>query len=101
RNAAICPDAGITLATGARPVELPSGLNSSKVTVAEEVVVLATAIPLWMFPGCPEAPEFWTYIRKAVPWFAGAPASLTVIVEGLKEKTANGVGAAPPPVGTT
>src|SRR5262249_50019039 len=79
----------------------PFRSNTSNVTFAALPEVFVTAIPLRMLPCCPIVPDASTYIRNAVPRFAGAPASVTVNAPGLKVKTTSGVGAAPPPVGTT
>src|SRR5262245_11043961 len=76
----------------------PLRSKSSRVAFTALVVVFVTAIPVTMLEGGPEAS---TYMRNAVPRFDGAPASVTVNAAGFCVNTANGVGAAPPPVGTT
>src|SRR5262249_30299942 len=87
RNFAIWPVAASGTVVDS-PAEDPFGLNNSNVTFPPAVP--ATAMPLWMLPGCPGVPEDSTYIRNAEPAFAGAPASVTVKAPGLYEKTTSG-----------
>src|SRR5438105_10570919 len=101
RNLAVCPEAGTLTVTGAgKPVVEPSRFVTSNVTLAAEVPLLATAIPLWMFPGCPSVPDDSTYVRNAVPLSVGTPASETTTPSGLYENTTSAVGTAPPAAGT-
>src|SRR5213078_2067691 len=96
------PDAGTLTVTGAgKPVVEPSRFVTSNVTLAAAVPLLATAIPLWMFPGCPSVPDDSTYVRNAVPLSVGTPASETTTPSGLYEKTTSAVGTAPPGAGGT
>src|SRR5262245_26306156 len=74
-NVGTCPEAGTGTDTGARPVGVPSRLNSSNITDAAEAAGFATAIPLSMGE---DAADSSTNIRKAVPKLAGAAASVAV-----------------------
>src|SRR5437879_12481427 len=97
RNFAACPDPGRLNVTGETPAGAPLSVVKSNVTVAGEGDVFATAMPLWMLP----SPDDSTYMRNAVPLVTGTPASETVIIAGLYENNTSGVGARPPPFGTT
>src|SRR5438128_12509538 len=97
RNFAACPGRGRFSVAGETPAESPLSVVKSNVTVAGEDDVFATAMPLWMLP----SPDDSTYMRNAVPLVTGTPASETVIIAGLYENNTSGVGADPPPFGTT
>ena len=58
RNFAVCPVAGSEMVAGAMPpTGAPVRSVRSNVTLADAGDVLATAIPLSMYPCCPDTPD--------------------------------------------
>ena len=94
RNWPTWPNPGRFKDTGpGSPTDDPSKLVNSSVTVAALDVLLARAIPVWIFPDCPSAPEDSAYIRNAVPLITGTPAGIGPMRPGDEyEITIEGIG---------